>query len=60
MDLEDIVGDIAAALVAIDPAARHSSNSKPVIGRYGEPQLLKEVAKQLSTSWRYESPVRTK
>jgi len=41
MDLEEIVGDIAAALVAIDPAARHSSNSMSVIGRYGEPQLLK-------------------
>jgi hypothetical protein len=60
MELEELVTDIADALVEIDSSGVPFKNYQPGVGPYGEPQLLAKVASQLNDLPKYDQGVRTK
>jgi hypothetical protein len=60
MELERVVDNIAAALVAVDRSGIAFKHFQPGVGPYGEPQLLAAVAKHLNTLPAYGGTARTK
>jgi hypothetical protein len=44
MDLDEVVSDIADALVRIDKSGEPFRTFKPGVGPYGEPQLISRIA----------------
>jgi hypothetical protein len=50
ISLENLTNDIADAFVAIDHSMVPFRQFKPGVGPYGEPQLIKEVAKILDSA----------
>jgi hypothetical protein len=60
VDLDQVVTDIADALVMIDSSGVPFRNFKPGVGPYGEPQLLRLVATHLNAMERYGGAVKTK
>src|SRR5215472_18916929 len=60
MELEQVVGDIAAALMSIDRCGVPFKQFQSGVGPYGEPQLLAAVARHLNTLAAYERSARTK
>jgi len=60
MDLTEIVADVAEALVAVDSCGVAFKEFRPGVGPYGEPQLLRAVAKHLNARRSYAGAVRTK
>jgi len=58
--LEDVATDVAAALVSIDGCGEPFKTFRPGVGPYGEPQLLRAVAKHLNTLPSYRGGVCTK
>jgi hypothetical protein len=60
MELERIVDNIVAALVAVDRSGIAFKHFQPGVGPYGEPQLLAAVAKHLNTLPAYGGTARTK
>jgi hypothetical protein len=59
VELQDVVTDVAAALVAVDECGMPFKRFRPGVGPYGEPQLLRAVAKHLKALPAYGG-VRTK
>lgn len=60
MNLDELLNDIAAALVAIDASQRPFRAFHPGVGPYGEPQLVALVAAHLNQLANYNGKVRTK
>jgi hypothetical protein len=60
MDLEEVVSDIADALVYIDRSGQPFRTFQPGVGPYGEPQLVLRIASYLNELPRYGAAVRTK
>ena len=60
MELEQIVGDVATALVAVDGCGVPFKQFQPGVGPYGEPQLLGAVTRHLNTLPAYGGTARTK
>jgi len=60
MELHQVVTDIADALVAIDASGTPFKSFLPGVGPYGEPQLVRLVAKKLNDSQSYSGRVATK
>src|SRR5258706_8154371 len=60
MDLNEIVFDIAEALVAIDCSSASFKEFKRGVGPYGEPQLVAEIARRLNEALKYRKTVVTK
>lgn len=60
MKLEDLVLNIANALVQIDACGQRFRSFQSGIGPFGEPQLLKLIANQLNALPGYSGLVRTK
>jgi hypothetical protein len=60
MNLELVVNDIVIALVLIDASRQCFKDFQPGVGPYGEPQLLKLIAKYLNQFGRYPTQVVTK
>jgi len=48
MELEQVVEDVAEALVAVDGCGVAFKAFRPGVGPYGEPRLLSAVAKHLN------------
>jgi hypothetical protein len=49
MELEQVVADVASALVAVDSCGVPFKQFRNGVGPYGEPQLLGAVARHLRT-----------
>ena len=60
MELKDLLTDVASALVALDVCGVPFKKFRAGVGPYGEPQLVRAVAKHLNTLPRYGAAVRTK
>jgi len=60
VELQDVVTDVAAALIAVDGCGASFKGFRPGVGPYGEPQLLRAVAKHLNTLPSYRGDIRTK
>jgi hypothetical protein len=60
MELEQVVEDVAAALVAVDGCGVPFKQFQPGVGPYGEPQLLAAVVRHLNTLPAYAGAARTK
>ncbi len=60
MELEQLITDIADALVEIDSSGVPFKNYQPGVGPYGEPQLLAKVASRLTDLPKYVRGARTK
>ena len=60
MDLEQIVEDIADALVSVDQCRVPFKQFQAGVGPYGEPQLLSAVAQRLNALPAYQGAVLTK
>ena len=60
VELEQVVEDIVAALVAVDGCRVPFKQFQLGVGPYGEPQLLTAVAQHLNTMSVYGGAVRTK
>ncbi len=60
IDLEEIIDNITDGLVAIDASRIPFKNFRPGVGPYGEPQLVKRIAKQLNELPKYQGKVITK
>ncbi len=60
MELTDLIGDIAAELVAIDSSGVPFKQFQPGVGPYGEPQLIRELAQRLNERPSYSGKVVTK
>jgi hypothetical protein len=60
MELEEIVEDVAAALVAFDGCGVAFKKFQLGVGPYGEPQLLRAVARHLNTLSAYAGSARIK
>lgn len=60
MELEEVLADVTAALVAIDAPRQPFRIFQPGIGPYGEPQLVKLIAAHLNQLPNYNGKVRTK
>jgi hypothetical protein len=60
MELEQVIEDVAAALVAVDGCGVPFKKFQPRVGPYGEPQLLTAVARHLNALPVYAGWVRTK
>ncbi len=60
MELEEVVDDVASALVAVDGCGVPFKSFQLGVGPYGEPQLIREVAKHLNTLPLYGAAARTK
>jgi len=56
VELQDVVTDVAAALIGVDRCGTPFKGFRLGVGPYGEPQLLRAVAKHLQyapvLSWR--------
>jgi len=53
MDLRNVVADVADALVGIDTSGIPFKQFQPGVGPYGEPQLIRLIAKHLETIGEY-------
>jgi hypothetical protein len=60
MDLEEVVSDMADALVRIDGSGEPFRTFQPGVGSYGEPQLIRRIAGHLNELPKYRGAVRTK
>ncbi len=60
MDLQEVVTDVMAALIAVDSSRRPFKHFQPGVGPYGEPQLVKLIAGHLNTLPKYDTRVLTK
>src|ERR1051325_6422196 len=60
MELAELIYDIADELVAIDSSGIAFRNFQPGVGPYGEPQLIREVARRLNEKADYAGAVATK
>jgi hypothetical protein len=60
VDLSEISNDVADELVAIDWSRTPFKQFQPGVGPYGEPQLIRELAKRLSARSAYTGRVVTK
>ena len=60
LQLLDVTTDIAAALVAIDSSGTPFKMFRPGVGPYGEPQLVRAIAKHLNSLPRYNGRASTK
>lgn len=60
MDLDELLKDIADALVAIDSSQQAFHTFQPGVGPYGEPQLVKLVAMRLNELPSYRNSVVTR
>jgi hypothetical protein len=60
MDLQEVVVDIADALVCIDASHEAFRGFQPGVGPYGEPQLVKRIAARLNELPKYRGTVCTK
>jgi len=60
MELEQVVVDVASALVAVDSCGVPFKQFRNGVGPYGEPQLLGAVARHLRTLPFYGESVKTK
>ena len=60
MKLEEIVNDLAAALLTVDRCGVPFKHFQPGVGPYGEPQLLTAVARHLNSLPAYQGLTRTK
>jgi hypothetical protein len=60
MDLEEVVSDIADALVRIDGSGKPFRTFQLGVGPYGEPQLLGQIARHLNELPKYRGAVQTK
>jgi hypothetical protein len=59
-ELEQLIADVAAALVGIDRCGVPFKQFQRGVGPYGEPQLLVAVAQHLNTLSKYNGSVKTK
>jgi len=60
MELTEIINDVADELVAIDSSRTPFKQFQPGVGPYGEPQLIRELAKRLSARSAYSGRVVTR
>ncbi len=60
MQLNEVLADITAAIVAIDASRQCFRRFQPGVGPYGEPQLVRLIAAHLNQLPVYEGAVRTK
>lgn len=60
MNLDELMADVTAALVAIDASRLCFRTFQAGVGPYGEPQLVKLIATYLNQSPKYHGAVRTK
>lgn len=60
MELQQVVADIADALVAIDASGIPFKAFNPGVGPYGEPQLVRLIAQRLNDNKKYSGLVATK
>jgi hypothetical protein len=60
MDLDELLLDIADAIVRIDASGKTFRSFQPGVGPYGEPQLVKLIAQELNSLSKYGKSVRTK
>lgn len=60
MELEQVVVEVASALVAVDSCGIPFKQFRTGVGPYGEPQLLGAVARHLRTLPLYGGAVKTK
>jgi hypothetical protein len=60
MELDQLLNDIADALVAVDTCGVAFKTFQPGVGPYGEPQLLRAIAQRLNALPAYNGMVRTK
>ena len=60
VELEQVIADVAAALVSIDQCGVSFKQFQPGVGPYGEPQLLAAVTRYFNTIPAYEGLVKTK
>jgi len=58
--LDELITDIADALVEIDGSRIPFRQFQPGVGPYGEPQVVKLIANHLNAFQKYRSTVRTK
>jgi hypothetical protein len=60
MELEEVVNDVAAAVVALDAAKIRFRDFQAGVGPFGEPQLVGQIAAHLNTLKKYRGEARTK
>jgi hypothetical protein len=60
MELDELITDVADALVTLDASGTAFKNFQPGAGPYGEPQLVGSVARFLNTKTKYNGPAMTK
>ena len=60
MELTQVVDDIVAGLAALDACGSAFKQFQPGVGPYGEPQLVRALARQLNTLPPYRESVRPK
>jgi len=60
MNLDELLSDVTAALVAIDASRQPFRAFQPGVGPYGEPQLVALIAGRLNQLANYNGKVRTK
>jgi hypothetical protein len=60
MDLEEILADIANAIVRVDSSRLPFRSFRPGVGPYGEPQLVRLIAGYLNELPQYHGSARTK
>ena len=60
MNLDEILTDITAAIVAIDGSRQSFKNFQPGVGPYGEPQLVRLIAANLNQLPKFRRAARTK
>lgn len=59
-NLSEIVHDVADALVRVDESREAFRAFQPGVGPYGEPQLVKLIARYLNELPKYRGEVKTK
>ncbi len=60
MDLQDVISDVADAIVHVDGARQPFRTFQPGVGPYGEPQLVGLIARHLNELPKYHLAARTK
>src|ERR1044071_1493718 len=60
MNLNDVLEDVADALVDIDKSGVAFKGFQPGVGPYGEPQLVRAIVDRLNKIDRYNGHARTK
>lgn len=60
MELKQLIEDIASACVAIDRSNAPFKKFRPGVGPYGEPQLVRAIARHLNTLPAYQGTAQTK